>query len=105
MGVYICVGMLAAFGSWCAIWTVFGGLRLPKEPQVVCICRPGPQLEAVLRRWDRLRSWNLVSGRLRVIDMDLTEQEKMDILRLSGEIEFCEPENLPDLLGMGAKEP
>lgn len=104
MGAYICVGMLAAFGLWCALWTVFGGLCM-KEPGMVCICRPGSALETVLRRWNCLRSWNLLSGRLLVMDFNLTEQEKTDILRLGIEIEFCRPEDLPALLGMGAKEP
>lgn len=104
MGVYVCMGMLAAFGLWCVLWTVFGGLRM-KEPGMVCICRHGSRLETVIRRWNRLRSWNLLSGRLLVIDLDLTEQEKTDILRLGREIEFCRPEDLPVLLGMGAKEP
>ena len=104
MGAYICVGMLAAFGLWCALWTVFGWLGL-KEPGMVCVCRPGPHLSAVIRRWNRLRSWNLLSGRLLVMDEGLTEQQKMDILRQGREIEFCRPEDLPALLGMGAKEP
>ena len=58
MGVYICVGMLAAFGLWCILWTVLGWLRLPREPGLICICRADAQLEMTLRRWNRLRSWS-----------------------------------------------
>lgn len=104
MGMYVCVGMLAAFGLWCVLWTVLGWLRHPEEPEMICVCRSGPHLEAVLRRWNRLRSWNLVTGRLLVVDAELTQQERAEILRLGREIEFCEPEALPGLLGMGAKE-
>ena len=103
MGAYICMGMLSAFGLWCVCWTVFGWLRL-KEPGMVCIARPGPGLAAAICRWNRLRSWNLLTGRLLVMDEGLTEQEKIAILRLGREIEFCRPEELPVLLGMGAKE-
>ena len=91
MGVYVFVGALAAFGLWCALWTVLGWMRPPKEPAMVCI-------------WNRLRSWNLVTGRLLVVDDGLTQQERMDILRHGREIEFCGPEALPALLGMGAEE-
>ena len=104
MGVYICVGMLAAFGLWCVLWTVLGWLHLPREPEMICICKTGPQLEATLRRWNRLRGWNLVTGRLLVVDEGLTEQERMDILRLGREIEFCDPKALPALLEMGAEK-
>jgi len=104
MGVYVCMGMLAAFGLWCVLWTVLGWLHTPKEPELVCICRPGPQMAATLRRWNRLRSWNLLTGRLLVLDEGLSQQERMEILRLGREIEFCGPEELPALLGMGAEE-
>ena len=39
-----------------------------------------------------------------MVDEGLTQQERMDILRLGREIEFCGPEELPALLGMGAEE-
>ena len=101
MGLYICAGMLAAFGMWGIIWTVLGWLCLPRESGMICLSGTGAHMEADIHRWNRLRSWNLVTGRLIVIDKGLTEQEKMNILRVGREIEFCRPEDLPARLKIG----
>ena len=81
MAGYFVIGMLAAFGAFCALWALTG-LLLPRHPGKLVILQGTPaQKEAALRRYRWLEGLGLVRGPVIFIDTweeltSLLEQER-----------------------------
>ena len=77
MATWIVLGVLAAFGALCALWTLLG-LLLPIQhgAVTVCLCRGAGVDEYLLRRHRWLRDMGLIRDPLILLDDGLTETEK-----------------------------
>jgi hypothetical protein len=89
---YILVGMLAAFGSLCIIWTLLGWI-LPAGQGCALVCYGLPDT-GILSRWKWLRGVGLLHCPL----VAVTEHPSSDT-----EIEQCSGESLLSLLEMERK--
>lgn len=96
MAGYVCLGMAAAFGVFCAAWVLFGWL-LPGGigGALVCICRPGLREEPLVRRYIWLRELGLLRVPLLLVGSSLPYEEQAHLHRRCGSIEFCSLEELP----------
>ena len=64
---YVIIGFLAAFGAFCALWTVLGGWLTGSAPcRVVLFPAPGRE-ETAVRRCLWLRALGLVKGRITLV--------------------------------------
>lgn len=100
---YCIIGVLAAFGLLCALWTVFGGLLGSGRGGVlVCCCRDGQEVSLILR-YSQLRGAGLLHCPMLVVGSPLTERERILLCRKHPGIEFCSPEELPARLELERK--
>ena len=99
MAAFIVITVLAAFGGFCVLWTIFGTL-LPGQrgAAAVCLCKSGAAEEPMIRRYLWLYNTGLVRCPLLLVDCGLTEQERASLLRRGHSITLCTPEELPTLL-------
>ena len=65
MAGYVLVGMLAAFGVFCALWAVFGWL-LPGLTGCVLVC-PGPVEEEIFTKYKWLKDAGILDCPLLVV--------------------------------------
>lgn len=93
----ILIGVLTAFGGFCALWCL-AGLFLPRsETATVVFCHPG-RAEAQLRRQLWLRELGLTAGAVIAVTADLSQQERSCLARKYRKVEFCGPEELASRL-------
>lgn len=89
---YLCLGVLAAFGALCALWTCFGGLvRGSRGGALVCVCRPDGREQAFVRRYRFLREMGLLKCPLLLV----CGTEEMPSGALYPGVEICSLEALP----------
>ena len=91
MALYVLCGMLAAFGTFAAIWTVLV-FFLPADDSCILICVGQPQPD-FLSRW----RWLTSCGLLRCSVIAVTNEE---LLCRSENIEQCSWDTLPSRLEM-----
>ena len=88
----ILIGILAAFGLLCAVWS-FLGLWLSGGRGWAAVCYPGKGQSAALRRCRWLRSWGLLRGPIILVSR---EDDPEQLLAREGEnVEICTLEALP----------
>ena len=93
---YIFLGTAAAFGVFCALWTVFGWLMSGGEGgALVCRCKPGRSELPLIRRYIFLREIGLIRIPLLLLDCSLPEQELAKLRSKCRTIEICSLEALP----------
>ena len=91
MALYVLLGMLAAFGAFAAVWTVFV-FFLPEDAGCLLICVGQPQ-SGLAGRW----KWLASCGLLRCPIIAVTEEE---LLYQSENIVKCSWDELPARLEM-----
>ncbi len=91
----ICIGVLAAFGCLCVLWTLLGWL-LPHAgaTTVVYLYISDLGQEYEIRRCRWLQDLGLLAGRLVVVDCGLSQQEKAQLEQKYQECEFCSLEDV-----------
>ena len=73
----VVLGFLAAFGAFCVIWTVAGGMLSKGSGGVIVIfCHGKPGEELFLRRCGWLRELGLLKAPLLAVDCGLTDAER-----------------------------
>lgn len=89
---YVILGLLAAFGLFCAMWAAFG-FFLPGSEKctLVVLCHPR-QEPALLRRLLWLRGLGLLRCGIRISGRGLTACQRRNIRQTVCEIEFFDPE-------------
>jgi len=89
---YVLLGMLAAFGLICLLWTVFG-LLLPgsRRCTLVLLCDPKEEA-ALLRRLLWLREMGLLRCGILLSGREFSLQQRRHIQRKYLSVEFCDPE-------------
>ena len=100
MAWYICLGTLAAFGCFTAIWCLLGWM-LPPMGEVSVVCGEA-NAQAVVRRYLWLRGLGLIRCPLILSGCDLSPPERAWMEDRG--IEVCSPEELSRRLGIGEKE-
>lgn len=92
---YVLVGLFAAFGIFCGLWAILGGL-LPGGTGGVVICRgtPGFPERWFVERYLFLLETGLIRWPLILVDQGLEEPERARLERLNGRIEICTLEEL-----------
>ena len=82
MATWIVLGVLAAFGALCAIWSLLGFLLPGQRGAVaVCLCRGDGTEEALIRRHRWLHDVGLIHCPLILLDGGLTEDDKNRLTR------------------------
>lgn len=89
---YVVLGLLAAFGGYCALWTLFGFL-LPgsRRCTLVLLCSPHDE-PALLRRLLWLREMGLLRCALLVSGRSLNARQRQRLQQKFPSVEFCDPE-------------
>lgn len=92
MILYVILGLLAAFGLFCAFWAAFG-CWLPGSGNctLVLLCR-AHQEPALLRRLLWLRAWGLLRCGILLSGRGLTADQRRQLRQIYGDIEFLDPE-------------
>lgn len=90
MLVWWILGVLAAFGAFCALWAAFGWL-LPvwRGCVLVCICKGQTEEARALLCWRWLRGLGLIKAPLLMVGSGLSADP---------DVEFCTLEALPSRL-------
>ncbi len=98
MAWFICLGALAAFGFFCAIWALFGFL-LPgsRDGTLVFPCTSDGGGEAMIRRYVWLRGLGFVRSPLLIVCGTPSLQLQQLVLRHRN-VEICTPAQLPQRL-------
>lgn len=89
----ILLGTLAAFGALCALWLLVG-MCLPGDREGLMLYHwhsSGPG-RGFLIRWRLQWDLGLLRGRLVVIDLGLTEEDRVFLLRWGRNVEIWERE-------------
>ena len=89
----VILGALAAFGAMCALWLVTGAL-LPgdREGIMVYIWRDSAAGRGFAARWRIQWDLGLLRGRLLVLDLGLTEADRLFLARWGRNVEILETE-------------
>ena len=89
----ILLGALAAFGALCALWLVLGNL-LPGDRVGLMIYRwrESAAGRGFVLRWRCQWELGLLRGRLAVIDLGLTEEDRLFLARWGRNVEIWETE-------------
>ena len=89
----ILLGALAAFGALCALWLVLGNL-LPGDRAGLMIYRwrESAAGRGFVLRWRAQWELGLLQGRLAVIDLGLTEEDRLFLARWGRNVEIWETE-------------
>lgn len=97
---YVLIAMLAAFGSVCLLWCLYGCfLGRISGCALVCIC-DGSREENVLLRYHQLRGTGLLRCPLVLTGSTLTPRQRQILQRRYPGVEFCTLEQLPRFLEM-----
>jgi len=99
------IGVLAAFGLLCMLWSLFGWL-IPGSRGGVLLCLgvAGLTEDAFFHRICFLRDLGLLRLPLIIVDSQLEEPERKKLAHTYGEIELCSWEELPQLLELERRE-
>ena len=99
MAAFIILTVLAAFGGFCVLWSLFGFL-LPGQrgAAAVLLCKGGSGEEAVIRRYLWLYNTGLIRCPLLLVDCGLSAQERQQLEKYAHTIILCTVEELPTLL-------
>lgn len=101
----LCIGVLAAFGLLCMLWSLLGWLIPGSRGGVlVCVGKSGFTEDAFFRRVCFLRDLGLLRLPMIVVDQQMKEPERKKLIHMYGEIELCSWEQLPELLELERKE-
>jgi len=92
--VQIVVGVLAAFGLICVIWSLLG-LWLSGGKGWAAVCYAGKGQTAALRRCRWLRSWGLYRGPIILVTPEDAPELGVGLARETEDIEICTLEALP----------
>ena len=100
MAGYVCIGMLAAFGTVCALWILWGWVLPRTSDGAAVLTGPlqGNALETA-RRWIWLREMGLLQSPLLAVAESVTDPEG-NWLRCHG-FEICTREEILTRFGMG----
>ncbi|MBQ8236590.1 MAG: hypothetical protein IJZ39_00335 [Oscillospiraceae bacterium] len=87
----VVLGTFAAFGALCALW-LLAGILLPGERDGVMVCcwRDSASGRGVVIRWRIQWELGLLRGRLAVIDLGLTEEDRVFLARWGRNVEIWE---------------
>lgn len=88
------VGVLAAFGLMCAIWSLLG-LWLSGGKGWAAVCYAGKGQTAALRRCRWLRSWGLFRGPIFLVSRSDAPEQGGALTRETENIEICTLQALP----------
>lgn len=88
------IGVLAAFGLLCMIWSLLG-LWLSGGKGWVAVCWAGKGQAAALRRCRWLRSWGLLRGPIILVSREEIPEPETGLSRETENIEICTLEALP----------
>lgn len=88
---YVLLGLLAAFGLLCALWTMFGFV-LPGSRRcgIMLLCSPEEE-KNILRRLLWLRELGFLRCRIFLSGRTLTEMQRSRLQQRYGNIEFYDP--------------
>ena len=99
MVIWIVLTVLAAFGLLCVLWTLFGFLLPGQRGAVlICLCRGAAHEEQIIRHYGWLRDLGLLRAPLLLVDGDMTEEERLRLLKCRQGVEFCRLEELSSRL-------
>lgn len=89
---YVLLGLLAAFGLFCALWVLLGFL-LPgsRRCTIILLCMPKNE-SALLRRLLWLRETGLLRCNIVLSGRGLTDVQRRHIRQRYPSIEFCDPD-------------
>ncbi|MBO5891849.1 MAG: hypothetical protein J6Q30_03950 [Oscillospiraceae bacterium] len=90
----IVVGVLAAYGLMCVIWSLLG-LWLSGGKGWAAVCYAGKGQTAALRRCRWLRSWGLYRGPIFLVSRGKTPEPGVSLARETEDVEICTLEALP----------
>ena len=89
----ILLGTLAAFGTLCALWTVLGACLPGDRSGLMIYCwRSGAAGRGFILRWRIQWELGLLRGKLAVIDLGLTEEDRLFLVRWGRNVEIWEME-------------
>ena len=105
MAGFFLIGMLAAFGTVCALWTLVSGV-LPGDRGGVILCTGGEGLPELgfIRRCLLLERLGILRCRIIVMDLGLDEGARGILESHRGKIEICRPEAVPAALELERRE-
>ena len=94
MAEMVILGALAAFGALCAVWLLIGG-RLPgdRAGMMIYCWRASAAGRGFALRWRIQWDLGLLRGRLCVVDLGLTEADKLFLARWGRNVEIWERED------------
>lgn len=97
MLVWWILGVLAAFGAFCALWAAFGWLLpLWRGCALVCVCESGQDARQAAACYGWLHGLGLVKAPLLLVDTGLSDAERERLRHINPE--FCTLEALPSRL-------
>ena len=93
MAEMVLLGALAAFGALCAAWLLLA-LRLPgdREGLMIYCWRRSAAGRGFVIRWRLQWDLGLVRGRLAVVDLGLTEEDRVFLARWGRNVEIWKTE-------------
>ena len=93
--VMLFLAVLAAFGTLCALWALFGWM-IPNGEEGMLVCRGGSGVteRGLLRRYLMLRGMGLLDCPLIIVDPDLPEPERRRLEAMGTGIELWGAEEL-----------
>ena len=89
----ILLGALAAFGTLCALWLVLGTMLPGDRAGLMIYCwRSSAAGRGFVLRWRAQWELGLLRGQLVVIDLGLTEEDRLFLARWGRNVEIWETE-------------
>ena len=93
MAVMILLGTLAAFGAMCALWLILGTMLPGDRAGWMIYCwRSSAAGRGFVLRWRVQWELGLLRGHLAVIDLGLTEEDRLFLARWGRNVEIWETE-------------
>lgn len=94
MAEMVLLGALAAFGALCAVWLLLAS-RLPgdREGLMICFWRDSAAGRGFVIRWRLQWDLGLLRGKLAVVDLGLTEEDRVFLARWGRNVEIWERED------------
>ena len=94
MAEMVILGALAAFGALCAAWLVTGALLPGGRAGILVYCwQSSAEGRGFVLRWRLQWDLGLLRGRLAVVDLGLTEADKVFLARWGRNVEIWERED------------
>ena len=90
----VILGALAAFGALCALWLLAGAFLPGDREGIMVYCwRRSAAGRGFIARWRVQWELGLLRGRLAVVDLGLTEADRVFLARWGRNVEIWETEN------------